>query len=171
MGAGILPITLNKGVIFLLLGQERHNNLLCDFGGSSNKGEKVYNTAIREGYEELNGLLGPISELEKKVSNNLLITISYDKYTSYVFHTKYDKNLPIYFKNMNDFAEKNMPDKVNIKHNGLFEKNNIEWYKLSDFKNSKNMAKIRPHYTNILNAIVKNEKLIIKELETKKNLY
>ena len=73
MGAGILPITLNKGVIFLLLGQERHNNLLCDFGGSSNKGEKVYNTAIREGYEELNGLLGPISELEKKVSNNLLL--------------------------------------------------------------------------------------------------
>ena len=77
----------------------------------------------------------------------------------------------MYFKNMNDFAEKNMADKVNIKHNGLFEKNNIEWYKLSDFKNSKNMAKIRPHYTNILNAIVKNEKLIIKELETKKNLY
>ena len=48
-------------------------NTIVDFffGGSSNKGEKVYNTAIREGYEELNGLLGPISEIEK---NNLKIT-------------------------------------------------------------------------------------------------
>ena len=40
MGAGILPIALYKGTIYLLLGQER-TNLWSDFGGSANKNEKV----------------------------------------------------------------------------------------------------------------------------------
>ena len=58
MGAGILPVALYRGTLFLLLGQERNNNnLWSDFGGSSHKGEKPFKTAIREGNEELNGFL------------------------------------------------------------------------------------------------------------------
>ena len=57
MGAGILPVALHKGVLFLLMGQERKNGLWCDFGGTPNKKEKPFETAIREGGEELNGFL------------------------------------------------------------------------------------------------------------------
>ena len=64
MGAGVLPLALYKGTLFFLLGQERNNNLWCDFGGSTIKGEKPFKTAIREGCEELNGFLGDESELE-----------------------------------------------------------------------------------------------------------
>tara|TARA_Y100000992_G_scaffold69024_1_gene43119 strand:+ start:23155 stop:23655 length:501 start_codon:yes stop_codon:yes gene_type:complete len=164
MGAGILPIALYRGSLFLLLGQERHNNLLCDFGGSPNKNEKVFDTAIREGSEELNGLLGCENVLEETVSNNLLLTVSFDKYTSYIFKYKYDKNLPIYFNNLNHFAELHLNDKIMTKHNGLFEKNKIEWYKLHDFKNTENLKKIRPHYKNILNTLIKNEKFLITQI-------
>ena len=101
MGAGILPIAFRKGKIYFLFGREyinaTENNKVwkdagkwSDFGGSKEQNETFAETAIREGYEELNGLLGPVNELEKKVSNNLVITISYDKYTSYVFHTIQD---------------------------------------------------------------------------------
>ena len=58
MGAGILPVTIFKGTVFFLLGREKyHNNYWCDFGGSSNINESIYDTAIREGYEELDGFL------------------------------------------------------------------------------------------------------------------
>ena len=51
MGAGVLPLSIYKNTIFLLLGQERHNGLWSDFGGSPIKGETNLDTAIREGYE------------------------------------------------------------------------------------------------------------------------
>ena len=50
MGAGILPLSVFRSSIFILLGQERHNNLWSDFGGSSLKGETIYQTAIRLKY-------------------------------------------------------------------------------------------------------------------------
>ena len=37
MGAGILLVALYRGTLFLLLGQERHNNLWSDFGGSAQR--------------------------------------------------------------------------------------------------------------------------------------
>ena len=47
MGAGILPVALYRGTLFLLLGQERHNSLWSDFGGSSNKGEKPFKKKVK----------------------------------------------------------------------------------------------------------------------------
>ena len=62
MGAGILPVALYRGCIYLLLGQERNDLLWSDFGGSTeiknNTREYPFITAIREGGEELNGILG-----------------------------------------------------------------------------------------------------------------
>ncbi len=171
MGAGILPIALYRGTIFLLLGQERHNDLLCDFGGSPHKGEQIIDTAVREGCEELNGLLGDIKSVDKLVNNNLILMINDAKYTSYVFNIKYDKNLPYYFKNLNNFAESYLVDKVNDNHNGLFEKKKIEWYKLDDLKNSNSnfMKNVRPHYRNILISISSKEDFLKKELITRQS--
>ena len=42
MGAGVLPVSLYKGTLFLLLGQERKNNLWADFGGGAHKGERPF---------------------------------------------------------------------------------------------------------------------------------
>ena len=168
MGAGILPIALYRGSLFLLLGQERYNDLWCDFGGTPNKGEKPFKTAIREGYEELNGLFGNVSELEENVNNNLILSICYDKYTTYIFNTKLDYNLISYFNNLNNFAELHLKDKVNT-HNGLFEKTNIYWFKINYLKNPKFKEYVRPHFHQHIDSIVKNEKFIISYIKSMKH--
>lgn len=166
MGAGVLPIALYKGTLFLLLGQERHNNLWCDFGGGTINGEKPYKTAIREGTEELNGFLGNKNDFEITVTNNMILSITFDRYTSYIFKTNYDEKLPLYFTNVNNFAEFYLQDKIDIKHNGLFEKKQIQWFPLSEFKEEKSHAMFREHYKPILNLILKNKQFIIKYIET-----
>tara|TARA_B110001452_G_scaffold267064_1_gene275598 strand:+ start:15 stop:527 length:513 start_codon:yes stop_codon:yes gene_type:complete len=166
MGAGILPVALYRGTLFILLGQERFNNSLwCDFGGTPKKGENPYKTAIREGGEELNGFFGINKELEETVNCNMILSICHSKYTTYIFNTKYNKELPVYFANNNNFIEEHLNDKIDKKHNGLFEKNKIDWFPVYKFKNSKNMSIIRPHYIEHIKAIIKNEKFIIKEIE------
>ena len=167
MGAGVLPLALYKGTLFLLLGQERHNNLWSDFGGSTIKGEKPFKTAIREGCEELNGFLGDENELEEQVTNNLLTSISCDRYTSYIYKTSYDKKLPNYFANVNRFAELHLKDKIDIEDNGLFEKKQIQWIPLSQFKSEpsrseKSNIQLREHYKPILRSILKNEEFIMR---------
>jgi len=165
MGAGILPIALYRGTIYLLLGQER-NNLWSDFGGSSNKNEKPFKTAIREGYEELNGFLGNIDELEEKVNSNLILSISYEKYTTYLFNINYDENLPNYFNNLNNFIEKNANDKIMDHNNGLFEKKQINWVNIKKYKNDNNILKLRPWYKPLIDSVIKNEDFLLKELKS-----
>ena len=169
MGAGVLPVALYRGTLFLLIGQERHNNLWCDFGGSPNKGEKPLKTAIREGIEELNGFLGNEYEFETTVNCNMILSISFDKYTTYIFRTNYDKKLPMYFSNVNGFAEIHLTDKIDTKHNGLFEKKQINWFPLSYFKDGKSRNMFREHYKPLLDSILKNEKFIIKFIENMDN--
>jgi 8-oxo-dGTP pyrophosphatase MutT (NUDIX family) len=166
MGAGVLPVTLYKGALFLLLGQERNNNLWGDFGGKAHKGERPFETAIREGIEELNGFLGDENEFEALVTSNMIISISYDKYTSYIFKTNYDKKLPYYFSNVNKFAEQHLKDKIDINDNGLFEKKQIQWYPLSKLKEDKPHIAFREFYKPLINSIVKNERFIINFLQT-----
>ena len=157
MGAGILPVALYRGALYILLGQERHNNLWCDFGGRPNKGEKPFKTGIREGAEELNGILGTEEDLDSIVSENLITSLCYEKYTTYVFKTKYNVDLPLYFKNINSFAEKHLKDKIDNHHNGLFEKRQIRWVKASDLRElykATNVTKV----TNITNVCRANAK-------------
>lgn len=168
MGAGILPIALYRGSLFILLGQERNNKLWSDFGGSRNKNEKPFDTAIREGGEELNGLFGLEDNLKECVTNNMITSMSYDKYTSYLFQIKYDKQFPDYFNNLNSFSEKYLKDKIDNNHNGLFEKCQVQWFDVKSFKiKDKNI--IRPHYMPIVSSIIKNEKFIISQIKNSDN--
>ena len=86
MGAGILPVTIIKGSIIFLLGREQNTNYWCDFGGSSNNEESIFNTAIREGYEELDGFLGNQKQLDKLVTNNLVKHCNTNRYTTFLFY-------------------------------------------------------------------------------------
>ena len=176
MGAGVLPLALYKGTLFLLLGQERKNNLWSDFGGSTIKGEKPFKTAIREGCEELNGLLGDEHELEEQVTSSLITSISCDRYTTYIYKTTYDKKLPNYFANVNKFAEIHLKDAIENNDNGLFEKRQILWVPLNQLKsanpnpnpnpnsnsNSNSNIQLREHYKPILKSILKNEEFIMR---------
>ena len=74
MGAGILPVSIHKNKLHFLFGQEENGNKWSDFGGRSESNETDLQTAIREGYEELNGYYGTMKEFKQLVKNNTLLT-------------------------------------------------------------------------------------------------
>lgn len=171
MGAGILPVAVYKGTLFLLLGKER-NDLWSDFGGSAVNKEEIFKTAIREGCEELNGFLGTENELETIVRKNSIMQIGFEErmkkskkliYTTFLFNINYDRNLPYYFNNVNNFAEIHLSDKVNKQHNGLFEKNEINWFSVNELKQQK--IHLRPWYKPFIESVIKNEKIIISTIK------
>ena len=66
MGASILPVTIYKGKLYFLFGKERPNDAnpgWSDFGGGTDAKESYMQTAIREGGEELTGVLGSDSDV------------------------------------------------------------------------------------------------------------
>lgn len=154
MGAGILPVTIFKNTIFFLLGKEKYNNnYWCDFGGSSNKYETIFETAIREGYEELDGLLGCKKDMENIVINNLIDIYSFDRYTTFLFYVKYEEinTLPFYFNNHRKFINENII--FNPSKGGIFEKSEIKLFTQKDL--IINRKKIRPFYRKITDDLIK----------------
>lgn len=175
MGAGILPISYHCGKLCLLLGQERYDYTWSDFGGGKNPGESYIKTALREGEEELNGLLGTGRYLAELVNNNYIAEIGNgDSYSSFVFKIKYDNRLPMYFNNNNIFIEKNLKNIIetsHLEHNGLFEKKRIKWFSLEEIE--KDYTIFRPHFVPILKSIVSNKSKFhdnIIELKTRSSV-
>ena len=156
MGAGILPATILKGSIFFLLGREKSNNYWCDFGGSTINGESIFDTAIREGYEELDGLLGNQNQLSKLVTNNLVSLCYAKRYTTFLFYVKPEVlfNTPYFFNNHRLFLEKELI--LNYNKEGFFEKKEIKLFSKKDLL--VNYQDIRPFYKNIVPQLLEIEK-------------
>jgi 8-oxo-dGTP pyrophosphatase MutT (NUDIX family) len=152
MGAGILPVSLYKGRVMFLFGKERASGLWSDFGGKAEKGETEIQTAVREGGEELNGFYGSGTDLFEKINYSLLNKLYYDQYTTYIFRVEYDKNIPIYFNNNNNFVEFHMPNIVNARKNGLFEKSELRWFTMEEMRDQK--GKFRAFYRSFINILV-----------------
>ena len=150
MGAGICPISKYRNKVYVLLGKERFNNNWSDFGGSREGNESPFKTAVREGYEELDGFFGTKEEFEDMIIQNLIVKLDNSKnYHSYLFKIEFDKNLPFYFNNHHKFIEnqtKNFCGK-----NGLYEKSEIRWFSIEELKTLEN---VRPHYSIIISTIL-----------------
>lgn len=161
MGAGILPVCFNGVSLLFLLGKEQ-NNEWSDFGGSSNsRYESTFHTAIREGYEETNGLLGNKYELGLKVKNNYILDYSNHRYTTHLFKINYDNNLPLYYNNNFNFIKNNYPQIIKEKNNGLYEKKEIDWFQKKQIYD----LNLRPFYKKIIYPILDREKEIIESLK------
>ena len=156
MGAGILPVTILKGSIIFLLGREQNSNYWGDFGGSSNNDESIFDTAIREGYEELDGFLGNQNQLEKLVTNNLVSQYYTNRYTTFLFYVKPQIlcSIPYFFNNHRKFLEDELI--LNYKKEGLFEKNEIKLFNKNDLL--VNYQEIRPFYKDIVLQLLEIEK-------------
>jgi 8-oxo-dGTP pyrophosphatase MutT (NUDIX family) len=135
MGAGILPIAKHNGKIYMLLGKENKGGW-SDFGGGREKGESLLDTAVREGTEELNGFLGNETEMRRLIKEKGLGILETEKpvYKCYLVQIDYDKNLPNYFNSNFKLMNRKLKNEV-LKHNGLFEKSEIKWVKMSELKN------------------------------------
>jgi 8-oxo-dGTP pyrophosphatase MutT (NUDIX family) len=165
MGAGIIPVSIYNNQIYYLLGKEASEGKWSDFGGSKENDETPLQTAIREGYEELGGILGSKADIEKLIKKNLICKLKYKHFTSYVILVDYDKNLPFYFNNQFQFIKKNIPSLID--KNGLFEKSEINWLTAYNIKN--NRYKIRSFFQGIVDELLQHHKYISDNILLRKN--
>ena len=104
MGAGILPIAVYNNKVYFLFGKETFDDSgetgWADFGGGKDPEDKsVFDTAIREGGEEINGFLGYGRTLHNRVKKHMIHVERERHYTVYMFLINYNKELPSYYNN------------------------------------------------------------------------
>ena len=132
MGGGILPVAHHNGAYYFLFSREssvpKHNSsgLWCDFGGRREGNESHMDTALREGFEESNGLLGSVKKLRFLIKNHLFQRVTVRGYSLYITQISYNEKLADQFKDIYDNAMKNTPNLVR-EHNGLYEKDMAKW--------------------------------------------
>jgi 8-oxo-dGTP pyrophosphatase MutT (NUDIX family) len=163
MGGGILPATIIGNRIYFLFGKENRfadTPGWSDFAGGNESGETSYETALREGTEELTGILGSEKDLSRLLRRNGYFPLQYESYVTHLFFIEYDPSLTHYYNNTARFLQKRLPESV-IKKSKLFEKAEISWFSYEDIK--KKRSSFRPFYKNILDILLSKR----KEIENK----
>ena len=161
MGAGILPTTIYNNKIYFLFGKENKYEDSAegysDFGGGTDNKETYFNTAIREGGEELTGFLGSSSDIKKMLKKYGTYNIdykSYPKFATYrmhIFPIEYNPFLSHYYNNNQRFLQKRLDQNV-IKKSKIFEKEEIKWVCIDDIL--KMRKKFRSYFQNIVDIIL-----------------
>lgn len=158
-GGGIIPVRIVNGELFFLFGRERFDDGWSDFGGAHEEGEETIDTAIREGYEELSGLLGNMEEMATEVRQNLVDTIDNKTYVIYVYapcakrHPSLDE-LPVFFQRNYDFVNQTTP-KLITDHNGLYEKTTVRWFSAEEAATER--ESFRRFYRHMLDSVLRRE--------------
>ena len=155
MGGGILPIAFKNGKIFFLFGREtldiwKDSGLWSDFGGGREKNESIKQTAIREGWEETDGVLGNKSIIKELIEKNTIDTVEYKGYKTYIILINYDKRLPIIFRKRFEKIQREKPELIAQK--GRYEKDMIKWFEYNELQ--KKIHLFRPWYKGVLKKVL-----------------
>ena len=155
-GAGILPFARFNNKIYLFFGRENAEGNTSaagkwsDFGGSHEKTETEYETALREGCEELSGIFGDVETIVQMLKDTN-ITIESNTYYTYLMEVEYEKNKEEELKNIYIKTLKENPDLV-YKHNGLYEKDRGKWIELKELNSFR--PNLRRWYNRMLTKII-----------------
>ncbi len=169
MGGGILPVAIKNNTVYFLFGKENElddTQGWADFGGGKEESESYFDTALREGGEEINGFLGFGEQLRKRVKKNHIIKVNLPTYHTFIFKMDYDENLPFYYKNNYEFFSRYLPHVKHKRDNGLLEKAKIKWFSFQELKEKK--GEFRPFYQKIVDLILKKEKIITEKMKKNK---
>jgi 8-oxo-dGTP pyrophosphatase MutT (NUDIX family) len=173
--SSILPVSYHKGQLYFLFGKENPKEDsargFSDFGGGVEDGESIYNTALREGGEELTGFLGDSSILRKYIkSKRGPYRLQYNDYHVHIIPIDYDTKLPIYYNQNHRFLWDRM-DRNLLNRTKLFEKIEIQWFTPHQMK--KRLKEFRSFYQEIVEHILQEKsqikKYICKRLSTAKS--
>ena len=169
VGSSILPACVHKGKLYFLFGKE--NSLAdtpgwSDFGGGVDPGESIYDTALREGGEELTGFLGGETELRSLIKRSggvykIVPGSEGSSYNIHIFNLPYSPDLPKLYNANHDFLWKRMEKKF-LNDTKLFEKIEIQWFSLSDMKKKRNQ--FRSFYREFVDLLIKDQAKIKKFL-------
>ena len=94
-------------------------------------------------------VFGNKKDIHNLIKNNLVTTVSNNKYKVYVVLVEYDSTLPKKFRE--HFLKMFNKDKTKIAKNGFYEKDMLKWLKVKDLK--KNMWMFTSWYKIIVNKI------------------
>jgi len=180
MGAGILPTTIYNNKIYLLFGKENKYedsaSGFSDFGGGTDNKETYFQTAIREGTEELTGFLGSSTDLKHMLKKNGYFPIDYksegfSNYRTHLFPYVYDDRLPLYYNNNQQFLQKHLDPSI-IRKTKIFEKEKIEWFCIDDLLKRK--KEFRCYFQHIIDIIYREKEAImifLKKAKLEKPVY
>lgn len=170
-GSGLLPVAWHKNKLFFLFGKE--NSMedsakgYSDFGGGV-EDETIFDTALREGAEELTGFLGDENELRKKIDG--VFPLVWNDYHTHIVRMKYDDQLVKYYNANHAFLWKRM-NKTMLNESKLFEKIEIGWFSIAQMK--KRRSEFRAFYRNMIDLIINHQKKIetfVKKRQTRKKI-
>ena len=171
VGSSILPACFYKGKLYFLFGKE--NSLAdtpgwSDFGGGNEQGESIYDTAMREGAEELSGFLGDAKQINALIKRNGGVhKMQYETYHIHLFQMDYNPDLVKHYNDNHRFLWQRMNKKY-LTNTKLFEKIEIKWFSIDEMKHRKD--EFRNFYRNVIDTILKDEdkiKSFLKERYTK----
>ena len=139
VASSLLPIAIHNNKLYFLFGREGPTDDApgwADFGGGVDKGETIFQAALREGGEELTGFLGDNKEIEKLIKSNggvYKITKDTSIYNTHIFLIDYDEQLPLYYNRNHTFLLERVDNKY-LSKTKLFEKVEIGWFTVQDIK-------------------------------------
>jgi hypothetical protein len=167
VAGSILPVAIYKNKLHFLFGKENpledSSRGWSDFGGGVDEGESPYDTATREGCEELTGFLGDDKTIHKMLKKSgKKYKLVHNDYHVHMFLMDYDANLPKYYNNNHSFLWKKM-DKNVLNKTKLFEKIEIAWFTLDNMKSRQN--EFRNFYREIVKKIINESPRILSVMK------
>jgi hypothetical protein len=162
-GSSILPVAFHNNKLYFLFGKENSMEKsapgFSDFGGGIETGETPFETAVREGSEELTGFLGSPSQIKahiKKSGGTYAFTHtnavnSAQNYTVHIVCYPYDANLPEHYNNNHRFLWDRMNRKM-LSSTKLFEKIEIEWFCETELR--ERLSEYRPFYREVVETLL-----------------
>ena len=156
--AGILPVAFHNNKIYFLLSREtvdvkfKDAGKWSDFGGKRERGEDLKITAIREGFEESDGIFGNQKDIEYLIDNSLIKKLRVNHYTTYIIQVPYVKDLPKVFRENYLHVLKTNKKKV-LESNGLYEKDMLKWVELKKLKDF--VPNLRNWYKAVIRVVIK----------------
>ena len=167
VAGSILPVTIHNNKLYFLFGKENSMEDSAkgwsDFGGRQENNESIFETALREGAEELTGFLGNKQELKTLIKKKGgTYKISHNNYHIHIFYLDYDENLPKYYNQNHHFLWGKMDPNI-LNESKLFEKIEINWFSIDDMKKKK--KEFRNFYQEIVDKFIQDQENIYKFLQ------
>ncbi len=157
VAGSILPVSVHNGEIYFLFGKENELESIDSqgwscFGGGTKNNETPFETALREGTEELTGFLGDADNMRKYIEKKGgVYKLSHNDYHIHMIPFEYNTYICDYYNNNHRFLWNKM-DKKYLKDTELFEKIEIKWFSSLEMKN--NRSEFRKFYQEILDKII-----------------
>jgi ADP-ribose pyrophosphatase YjhB (NUDIX family) len=175
VAASILPVTIHNGKLMFLFGKECDLEQSApgwsDFGGGVEKGENLFKAALREGSEEMIGVLGDHKELGSLIKKNGgTYKLKHNDYHIHIFFLDYDEALPKYYNKIHRFIWNKLDHKFLYKTR-IFEKSEIDWFSVPEVNSHR--KEFRHFYQEMIDMILGDieniEKFIISKSNARSN--